>query len=83
MIEKVYNAEIRKSFTVKYVYKENGLYPSALHNVILMEYKGFADMMWEFVKENVVLNKELNISQYLPKEYQTLWNLATMSSAYD
>lgn len=79
----LYDAELTKEFKVKYVYKENGLYPSALHNVIVMEYKAFANMLWEFLKNNIVLNKDLNLTQYVPKEYRPVWNLVTKSTAYD
>jgi hypothetical protein len=48
-----------------------------------MEYKAFANMLWEFVKTDLILNKELNISQYIPKEYQAAWNIASRSTAYD
>ncbi len=79
----LYDAELSKDFKVKYVYKESGLYPNALHNVIIMEYKAFAKMLWEFLKTDLILNKELNLSQYIPKEYRAAWNIASRSTAYD
>lgn len=56
-MEKVYDVEMTTRFKLKYVYKEGGLYPNTLHNVLLIEYKAFAGMLVELVRLKVIDNK--------------------------
>ena len=44
-MEDLYESTLKKKYKIKYIYKENGLFPSALHNVILMEFNSFADLI--------------------------------------
>lgn len=50
---------------------------------MLIEYNAFAKILINFLKENVIKNKDISLEQYIPKDYQALWNLVTQSSMYD
>lgn len=45
------------NFTVKYEYNNNGLYSSALHNVVLIEFSGLTSILDKIVM-NVVESKQ-------------------------
>ena len=45
IVEYLYNLEYQLPFTIKYQYKNSGLYASALSNVVLMEFDGFSKLL--------------------------------------
>jgi hypothetical protein len=54
MVEYVYNMEYTLNFTIKYEYKNNGLYSSSLNNVVLMEFPSFAQLLGRYINEGVL-----------------------------
>ena len=63
-MEYVYNMSFTATFTIRYEYKNNGLYSSTLNNVVLTEFAGFSRFLQAFIKENILNSKLLKDKLY-------------------
>lgn len=72
-------------YTVKQSFYPSGLYPSTLHNVIIMEQAAFAKLLTAWVLDLVTdinSNKiDYDIQALLPEEYQVLWPTTKLQMA--
>lgn len=50
----MYDTEFTLSFHVKFEYRNKGMHPTTLHNVILMELDGLAEMLTQMIAKELV-----------------------------
>ena len=73
----MYNEKSTVEYSIRQTFYPSGLYPSTLHNVIIMEKDAFVKLITTWVVNSVVdLNDRrdlIDVKQYIPPEYQIFW----------
>jgi hypothetical protein len=59
VVQEVYDTEFTLSYHIKYEYHNRGLYPTTLHNVVLMEFEGFADFLTQLITKKVLESRQI------------------------
>lgn len=59
MVKYVYELSFELPYTIKYEYRNNGLFASTLNNVVLMDFPAYSRLLSNFLIENLFKNTEL------------------------
>lgn len=71
----LYESEVNTEYTLKKSYFPEGIYPSAISNVIIMEGDGLNNMLVQWLAKVIIdVNTEfVDFNKILPPEYEALW----------
>lgn len=71
----MYDSEVNAQYTLKKSFYPEGIYASALTNVVVIEIDGFANLILNWIIRVIVRINEnkINVQKYLPPEYRALW----------